>query len=114
MEGYLIKYLLLSLMATITIEVVCALLIGIRKKKDVLLVVLVNLVTNPAVVFSYYFLAMATLWNLWCIKAVLEVLAVGVEALYYKRYGIKIKHPIGTAVLLNGISFGMGCLGCLL
>ena len=110
MEGKLINYLLLSLVLTIVIEVVCSILIGIRKKKDVLLVVLVNMVTNPAVVFTYYFLSLITLWNLWCIKVVLEILAVVCEALYYKRYGIDMKHPIGYAILLNGISFGIGCL----
>lgn len=110
MEWYFIKYLLLSLVLTIVIEVPLAALIGIRKKKDLLLVLLVNIVTNPVVVLSYYTLARVTSWNLWGIKAVLEVLAIACEAWYYDRYGTKIKHPIGIAVLLNAISFGIGCV----
>ena len=110
MQWYLINNLLLSLVLTILIEVPLAALIGIRKKKDLRLVLLVNIVTNPVVVLSYNTLVLVTLWNLWWIKAVLEVLAVACEAWYYKRYGTEIKHPIGLAVLLNVISFGIGCV----
>jgi hypothetical protein len=52
---YIFKAVGLSLILTIIIEAGLALIIGLRKK-DLLLVALVNIITNPAVVIIYLLL----------------------------------------------------------
>jgi len=47
-----IIYMLLCLFSTIIIEVLVAILCGVRDKKDILNIILVNAFTNPLVVLT--------------------------------------------------------------
>ena len=100
----------ISLALTIILEFLFALLYGIRNKKDLLLLVLVNILTNPPVVLGYYLLSYYTLWNEFLIQIPLEILAVLAEAYYYKTYGKDFRHPLLFSLFANAFSFCMGIL----
>lgn len=84
---YLIKALLNSLVLTIILEEIFALIIGVRSRKDLCLICLVNIITNPAVVFLYYLTHYYTVWNSIIITIILEGMAILTEAIYYRKYG---------------------------
>lgn len=100
----------ISLGLTIVIELLFALIIGIRNRKDLLLVVLVNILTNPPVVFIYYLLYFYTAWSGMLVKIPLEILAVLVEGYYYKSFGKEFRRPFLFSLFANTISFGIGIL----
>ncbi|NLK86600.1 MAG: hypothetical protein GX279_03800 [Clostridiaceae bacterium] len=98
----------ISLGLTLVLELAFALIFRVRQKKELLLVCLVNIITNPAVVFLYYLAAYAGDIAQTLVLIILEVLAVVVEALFYKTYGEKIRHPVLLAVGANAFSFFVG------
>ena len=106
----LLAALVFSLLLTLVLETGFFLLMGKRDKRDMLLVVLVNILTNPVVVLSYWLVAIYTDWNLIIVVIPLELLAVLAEGYYYKRYGQGFKHPYLFSVGANAFSFGMGML----
>ncbi len=108
MVDELLKMMVLSLAATILLEVSFAFLYGIRDKKDLLLVVLVNFLTNPAVVFSYYMTKNFTNWNLVLTVLSLELCAILIEGTYFNKYGKSIANPFLFALLINIFSYGTG------
>ena len=103
--------LALSVPLTVGLEVLCALLWGVRRKKDVALVALVNLLTNPPVVLCYWLCALYTAWPMAWVTLALEAAAVGVEWACYRRYGEDIAHRFWFALAANAVSYGTGvCL----
>jgi hypothetical protein len=100
--------LAISLFLTIILETGFFLLIGKRNKKDLLLVVMVNILTNPVVVLSYWLVALYTNWGLLWVKAALELLAISVEGLYYKKYAQELRRPFLFSLAANAVSFGIG------
>lgn len=106
----LILALAFSLAATVLLEACFFLLTGKRNKKDLLLVILVNVLTNPPVVLLFWLAALHTSINGWIIKAPLEILAVLIEAFYYKRYARDIKRPFLFSLAANAFSFTAGVL----
>lgn len=103
-----------SLVLTLLIELSVALVWRIRKDKALLMVVLVNVLTNPIVVFANYCgTRFVSGWNT-LYQLPIEVLAVLVEAGIYVLFSHKgkefIKHPIWLAVSANAISYGCGLL----
>lgn len=99
-----------SLGLTLLLETGLFLLTGKRDRRDLLLVMLVNVLTNPVVVLLYWLAALYTGWNRAAVTAVLELCAVAVEARYYKIYARAIPHPLRFAVAANIVSFGAGLL----
>lgn len=98
------------LVLTIIIELVLALILGVRDKKDIINVILVNIITNPIVVlvpiliylkFGNYY-SKLTLF-------ILEILTVIVEGLIYKKV-LKYKkiNWFLLSLLLNISSFLIG------
>lgn len=106
----LIKALVLSLTLTIIIETGVFLLAGKRNKRDLRLVILVNIVTNPAVVLLYWLAALHTVWNLTLVAIPLEISAFLVEGCYYRKYGEGFRRPFLFALIANAVSFGLGLL----
>ena len=106
----LVWIMLVSLLLTIIIELVVAVMVGIRNQDDIRLVVLVNVLTNPVVVLTYYLLTNHTVWNTIYIILVLEVAAVFVEGFCYQKCSKKIRHPYLLSFGLNGISYLIGKL----
>ena len=106
----LLSSLAASLLLTLVLETGFFLLVGKRAKKDLLLVVLVNVLTNPVVVLSYWLVAAYTDLNPTIAIISLELLAVLAEGHYYGRYGRGFKRPYLFSVGANAFSFGAGML----
>ena len=114
MNGFLIIALIIaliiSLILTLIVEIGFFYIIGKRNKKDLLLVVLVNILTNPSIVSIYWILTLYTSINQIMIKILLEFSAVIAEGYYYRKYGMDFKRPYLFSFAANSISFGTGIL----
>lgn len=97
----------LSLLLTLLIETAVALLVGLRGR-DLLLVALMNAVTNPAVVYLYLLLSAKTALPRWAILLPLELAAVAVEWRLLDRFATGVRRPLACALLLNACSFVSG------
>ena len=108
----MIKILLISLSLTIIIELIVSLLLGIRETQDIKVVVLANCITNPVVVFianCIYVLNYNLLYTI--TVAILEILAIIIEFLIYKKYlKFNEKSPLVISVINNIISFSLGLI----
>ena len=100
----------LSLALTLVLEAGFFLLVGKRDKKDLLLLLLVNILTNPVVVLSFWLTTRYTGWNPVLVIIPLELFAVLTEGYYYKKYGQSFKHPFLFSLAANAFSFGVGQL----
>jgi len=79
-------------------------------KKEILLVILVNTLTNPIVVLTYSLLYFYTNWNTVLIIVPLEMFAVVTEGFIYKRNSECIKRPFIFSLLINAFSYLTGLL----
>ena len=102
----MVERLILSLGLTLALELVYAMGWKVRGR-DLLLVVLMNVLTNPLVV----------LWNAatasagYLVSTALpEAAAVAVEAVLLKRFGKDIAYPLLLAVCINVFSYFCGLL----
>lgn len=102
--------LLISLALTLALELVFALACGIRRSGDLLLVVLVNLLTNPPTVLAYNLLKDAVSFSLVYIILTLELAAVLVEGLCYKHCTKSIPRPYLFSLGANAFSYFSGLL----
>lgn len=91
-----------SLGITLLIEIPVALLFHARGK-DILLVLLVNVLTNPAVV-----LLSELMGNEFLIQIILEIMVWGIEGCYYKRYSINMRNVFVCSLCCNAASYIMG------
>lgn len=98
------KIFAISLLLTLVFELIFAFLFGLRKK-DLLLVFLVNIMTNPAAVLCNYLLG----GGFW-ILVMIETVVIIWEGCYYKKYGMSIRHPFLLSVISNIVSYLMGYL----
>ena len=98
---YLLKMFGISLLLTLVIELAIALTWGMRSRKQILLVILVNVLTNPAAVLLCW---------LGIPQLPVEIAVVLTEALVYKDPAWKISHPVLLAMVCNVISWGTGIL----
>lgn len=99
----------ISLGLTLILEWIIALLCRLRGR-DYLLLVLVNILTNPAVVYlnMVFSAAFPNGGDLWQIP--LELAAVAVEALCYRKFARSIHRPWMFSLVANGFSYGCGLL----
>ena len=100
---FIFKVIGLSLFLTIFLEAGLALILGLRKK-DLLLVVLVNIITNPAVVIIHLLLPYPL------VTYIAEIAAVIIEAAYYRRFGTNIKSPMLFSFSANILSYFTGII----
>lgn len=98
---YFLKMFGISLLLTLVIEIVIALIWGMRSKKRILLVILVNVLTNPVAVLLCW---------LGIPQLPVELTVVLTEALVYKAPAWKIPHPVLFAIVCNTASWGTGIL----
>lgn len=108
----MILSLLISLFLTIIIELTVSFIIGIRNKDDMKVVILVNICTNPIVVYIANCLMLFTndfIYNSGV--AILEILVVMVEFVLYKKY-LKFDKvsPFAISLINNVISFSIGVI----
>jgi len=99
-----------SLAATVVLELLLCLVLGYRSKRTVLLVVLVNILTNPSVVLCYYLLSVVYGFPEVTVIAALELAVVFVEWLCYKYRAVEIKRPFLFSLGLNCFSYFIGLL----
>lgn len=99
--------LLLSLALTLALEYTAALFLGIRGRQDLLLILTVNLLTNPpAVLLSMIFSALP--FSRYLLQLLLEIPVVAGEGLLYQKYGTQISHPWRLSLTANLFSYGTG------
>ena len=103
--------MLYCLGSTIVIEGVLAFLCGVRKRSDQLIVLLVNVLTNPLLVSIGYLILLRfgrTTYD--AATAVMEIAVVFVEGWIYKKFLTDRKHQFWLSLFLNAGSFliGMG------
>ncbi len=106
----MLKILAISLLLTLLFEELFALLWGLRGKRELGLVALVNCLTNPPVVLLYYTVTGLWRWNWAPATIVLEAAAVLAEWLCYRAYSEQVKRPFLFALLINLFSYGVGCI----
>lgn len=106
----MLTVLVVSLALTLVFEEGFALIWGLRGKRELGLVALVNVLTNPPVVLLYYTAAGLWQWNAVPVTLVLEAAAVLVEWRCYRAFSEQVKRPFLFALLINLFSYGAGCV----
>ena len=101
----MLKSLLLSLGLTLVLEGLYGLIWRLKERRDWLLLVAVNVVTNPIVVALYHLSN-----GHWLVVAALEVAAVLAEWLAYRRWGRETRPAFLFALCANCFSFFSGLL----
>ena len=98
------------LILTIVIELVFAILLGVRNKKDFFTVILVQIVTNPIVVTVPYLIYLNYGYVPYIVSIyVLEIITILVEGLiYFKVLKFRKIDPFVFAFILNGLSYAIG------
>lgn len=105
MTAYLIRMFGNSLALTLVIELAIALLWGVRSARGLLLVALVNMLTNPLVVLLYWLsgLYLPMLPNL-PVQLVLETAAIMAEAGIYCSFSKEPQWRIRRPALLSFVA----------
>ncbi len=109
----MIKSLVISLFLTLIIEMITSTWVGIKEGYDMTVVILANIITNPVVVFVsnciLHFVNNDVTYYI--VIGIMEILAVIVEYLVFKRY-LKYckKSPMFISLFNNIISFFIGLL----
>ena len=103
--------MLICLSFTIMIELIMSLLLGIRNKKDILNVILVNIMTNPLVVSILMYITYNRLFNTTISIIILETLVILTEGFAYKKVLTFDKiNPYVLSLILNISSYFIGGL----
>ena len=108
----MVKSLIISLILTILIEILISVFFGIRKRKDIIVIIAVNTLTNPVVVFIANILNIfKIIWLYWVVVIIMEVLVVFVEkTVYEKVLNYKKISGVKLSIINNVISFGLGLI----
>ena len=102
--------LLISLGLTEALELCFAYIFKIRNKSDLLLVITVNIITNPPVVLLSYLLNSRTEVPQLLTVSVLEAAAILTEGLYYRHYAQAIRRPFLFSLGANAFSYLTGLI----
>ena len=106
----MLTVLAVSLLLTLVFEEGFALVWGLRGRRELGLVALVNILTNPPVVLLYYTATGLWRWYAIPVTIVLEASAVLVEWRCYRAFSDQVKRPFLFALLINLFSYGAGCV----
>ncbi len=94
-----------SLALTLILESLFGLIWGVKGRRDWLLLLAVNVVTNPIVVTLHYCVSSAPVFT-----AVLEVAAVLAEWLAYRKWGKSLRPAFLFSLCGNAFSYFSGLL----
>lgn len=108
MSADIFRTLAVSLGLTVVFELAFALCCKIRSPRDILLIVLVNLLTNPALVLTSILMRERLSVLPVFIILPLEIMAFVVEGICYKYRGEKIKRPFLFSFCANALSYCFG------
>ena len=94
---------------TILIELIVALILKVRDKKDILNIILVNTMTNPLLVSLTVYITYNRIFNRILSVIILELLVVVIEGFTYKKV-LKFKkiNPFILSFILNASSYFIG------
>ena len=106
----MLKSLAVSLVLTLALELGFALAWGLRGKRELTVVALVNCLTNPPAVLLHHAAVHTLGWGNVPVTAALELAVVVVEWRCYRACSEKLKRPLLFAVCANGFSYGAGCV----
>lgn len=105
MTKYLLEMFAVSLLLTLLLEVPIAWCLGLRQKRELLLVLLINVLTNPEAVLLHW---------LGIPQLPIEVAVWVAEAVLYRWFSKderwNIPHPVSLALCCNVFSYLMGVL----
>ena len=105
MGKYLLEMFLVSLLLTLAFELLIAWCFGLRHKREVLLVILINVLTNPAAVLLHW---------LGISQFPIEIAVLITEASIYYSFSRdktwNIPHPLLLAFVANTVSWFCGIL----
>ena len=105
----IILTLAICLVLTLVLEEVTALIIGVRKGFDLIVILFSNLLTNPVVVYAGIAFASFTKIPRPVYVIVLELAAFIIEALIYRKLLFTKKpSPFLLSLILNCVSFFIG------
>lgn len=114
MGTYFLQMFVGSLLLTLLIEGAVAFFWGLHGRKMLLLVVLINVATNPAAVLLYWLYRVVFANISFLVQIMIEILVVAVEAYIYRSFAgdkrFQIKKPVLLAIVANGLSWGIGRL----
>lgn len=110
MGTWIFRVLALSLVMTIVLEEGFGRILGIRDRWNMALIALVNILTNPAVVYIYYLNLLYMGRNPAAVTALAETAAVICEGLCYRAASRGIRHPWLFSAGANLCSYGAGVL----
>lgn len=104
--------LIISLILTLIIEVSISFIIGVREKEDLKVVLWVNILTNPVVVYIANCVKLLNnnlIYNI--IVTIMEIIVIVVEFILYKKYlEYKGKSSLLISSVNNIISFSLGII----
>lgn len=108
----MLESLIVSLISTIIIELVVSIIIGVRKRNDIITIIMVNTLTNPIVVFIANIVH--TLKNVllyWIIVIVIEIIVIFIEGKIYNKI-LRFEKLSGLKIsfINNVVSFGTGLI----
>jgi hypothetical protein len=103
-----LKILAVSLALTLALEELFGLAWGLRGRRELGLMVLVNCLTNPPVVLLYHTAAGLWRWDPVLVTVALEAAAVLVEWRCWRALSDQVKRPFLFSLLCNGFSYGVG------
>lgn len=108
----MVESLIKSLVLTLIIELIVSVLLGIRGKENIKVIVCANTCTNPVVVYVSNCVSLLNNDILYSIVvAILELLAVLVEFILYKKFlNFDKISPLVISLVCNVISFGIGII----
>lgn len=114
MSGYVLQMFGVSLLLTIVIEGIVAVCWGLRSRKKLRLVFLVNVLTNPAAVLLHWLYQVYVGGASLPVQIVIETVVVTAEACIYRSFAgeedYQMKRPVLFAIVANGLSWGIGGL----
>lgn len=120
MTAYLIRMFGISLALTLGIELAAAFFCGVRSRRGILLVALVNILTNPLVVMLYWLIRLYLPgFPRIPVQIGLEAAVIMSEALVYRGFSRderwQIRRPVLLSLTANLCSWLLGALaGCVL
>lgn len=97
------------LLVTIIIELLVALILKVKDKKDILNIILVNTMTNPLLVSLTVYITYNRIFNRIASIVILELIVVIIEGFTYKKIlNFKKINPFVLSLILNTSSYFIG------
>lgn len=113
MSDYILKMFGISLVLTIVLEIAVLFLLKESSRRNVVLLLLVNVLTNPAAVFLSMIGNMLggigrELWFQIPIEIVVVMIEAGIYWVFSREKDWEIRHPILLAIVANMVSWLSG------